>query len=139
MDQTPAGRTATLDTGGSTLGYEVYHASTTSGTWTNTGSVDNTSTNNAAVRERLDFGSNASSSVTATVPFYFSIPSFQIKPAGVYLDTLPITMRLDSASGAIITTATVDVHISIPAQLPLLQHATFGDQHHVPRLLGHRP
>jgi spore coat protein U-like protein len=115
MVQTTTGNTATLDTGGSTLTYEIFHASTTSGVWTNTGNgVNNTSTTNGAVRQRLDFGSNTSSSLTASIPFYYSIQSLQFKPAGVYVDTVAITMRLDSATGALITTSTLDVHISIP-------------------------
>lgn len=114
MDQATGGNTANLDTGGATLTYGIFHASPTSGAWTNTGAVDSTSTNDGAVRERLDFGTNQSSSTTATLPFFYSIASQQIKPAGVYVDTVPIVMRLDSATGPLITTATLNVHISIP-------------------------
>lgn len=113
MDQTTAGNTATQEAGTSTLTYEIFHGNTTSGTWTNTGGVDNASTTNGAVLEQLDFGLTGSS-LTATYPFYYSIAWFQIKPAGVYVDTVPITMRLNSATGAVVTTATLNVHISIP-------------------------
>ena len=114
MDQTTGGNTAALDTGGATLTYEIFHASPTSGTWTNTGSVDSTSTTDGAVRERLDFVTNQSSSTTATLPFFYRIAAQQFKPAGVYVDTVPIVMRLDSATGPVITTATLNIRISIP-------------------------
>ena len=113
MDQTTAGRTATQEAGTSTLNYEIYHGSTTSGTWTSTGGVGSTSTTDGAVQEQLDFGLTGSS-VTASYAFYYSIPWLQFKPAGVYVDTVPITMRLGNATGSVITTASLDVHISIP-------------------------
>jgi spore coat protein U-like protein len=114
MAQTTAGNTATLETGPSTLTYEIFHANTTSGIWTSTGGVDNASTSNAAVLEQLDFGSATASSLTATFPFFYSIGLLQLKPAGVYVDTVAITMRLNNATGTVITTATLNVHISIP-------------------------
>jgi len=114
MAQPAAGRDAPLDTGGSTVNYDIYHGNATSGTWTGTGQVDNTSTAAGAVRERLDFGPGGGSSLTVSYPFWLRVAAFQFRPAGVYVDTVPITLRLDDAAGAIITTATLAVHISIP-------------------------
>jgi spore coat protein U-like protein len=113
LTQTTTGRTATLDTGGSTVGYEIFHGSYTAGTWTNTGGVAPGSNTSGAVSERLDFG-NRGSSLTESYTFYLRVPLLQIKPAGVYLDTVPLTLRLDNAGGPILATATLPVYISIP-------------------------
>jgi spore coat protein U-like protein len=114
MTQTPAGRTATLDTGGSTIGYEIFHGSYTAGTWTSTGGVPPGSNTNGAVTERLDFGTRGGTSLTESYTFYLRVPLLQIKPVGVYLDTVPVTLHLDNANGAILGTATLPVYISIP-------------------------
>lgn len=114
MDQTTTGRTALQEAGTNTLTYEVFHGSYTAGTWTNTGGVAANSTTNGAVRDRVDFGGGQSSSLTDSYTFYLRVPSFQFKPAGVYVDAIPITLRLDNATGQIITTGTLDVIISIP-------------------------
>lgn len=113
MNQTTAGRPATQEAGTATVTYEIFHGSTTSGTWTDTGSVSSTSTNDGAVQEQLDFGA-AGSAVTASYTFYYSIAWLQFKPAGVYVDSLPITMRLNNANGNVITTSSLTMRISIP-------------------------
>ena len=113
LDQTAAGRNATLETGGSTLNYEIYHRTYGSGTWMNTGNVAATSTTNGGVQDSIDFG-NRGSSITETYNFYLRIPNFQFRPAGVYVDTLPVTLRLDNDTGAVLDTATLEVRISIP-------------------------
>lgn len=114
MDQATTGRDAPLDTGGSTINYDIYHGNATTGTWTNTGQVDNTSTTNGAVRERLDFGPGGGSALTVSYPFWFRLQAMQIRPAGVYVDAVPITLRFDDAGGSVITTATLNILISIP-------------------------
>jgi spore coat protein U-like protein len=114
MDQTNAGATATQEGGTATVTYEVNHGSTTAGTWTNAGGVAANSTTDGAVRERQDFGGGNSADLTRTFTFYYRVPGFQFDPAGVYTDTLNITLRLDNAAGAVITTYAIPVHISIP-------------------------
>lgn len=115
MNQANNGRNATLDTGGSTLNYEINHGSTTAGTWTDQGNGgDATSTTDGPVRERLDFGSNTASSLTESFTFYARVPFLQFRPAGVYVDTVTITMRNNNANGAILTTETLPIYLSIP-------------------------
>lgn len=114
MDQTAAGRQATLDTGTATLNYEVFHGNTTTGTWTNTGAVGPTSTTNGAVSEQVDFGGGGNESLTRNYTFYVNVPWLQFDPAGIYLDTIPITIRLNDATGTIIGSGNLRVNISIP-------------------------
>jgi spore coat protein U-like protein len=114
MDQPASGGTATLDIGGSTLAYTVAHANYASGIWTNTGGVTAASASNAAVAERLDFGTGGNATLTATYNFYFRVAQLQLKAAGVYLATLPVTLRLDNATGTVLSTASLDIVISIP-------------------------
>ena len=115
MDQTTAGRTATLDTGGSTLNYEIFHSTGAAGTWTGAGTgVDPGSTTNGPILERLDFGGGGSTSLTDSFTFYVNVPWLQFSPAGVYVDSVPITMRLNNAAGPVVSTGTLPVYISIP-------------------------
>lgn len=114
LDQTTAGRNAPLEGGTGTINYEVYHGGATSGTWTNTGSVDNTSATAGAVREQLDFGGGGASSLTASFPIYMNIPWLQFRTVGVYSDTIPITLRDNNANGPIMSTGSMKVYISIP-------------------------
>lgn len=114
MTQTAAGLQATLETGTDTINYEIYHASQNSGTWTDTGGVAATNTANQAVLEPIKFGGN-STSYTGSLPFYFTDAWLQFnKTAGVYDGSVPITVRLGSAAGALITTGSLDVRISVP-------------------------
>jgi spore coat protein U-like protein len=115
MTQTTAGRTATLDTGGSTIGYEIFHGSATQGTWTGTGAgVAAGSTTDGPILDRADFGGGGGSNYSDAFTFWLRVPAFQFRPAGVYLDSVPITMRRDTAAGAVVTTGTLNVYISIP-------------------------
>lgn len=115
MDQTTAGRTATRDTGGATMNYEVFHGGNNSGTWTNTGALAPDSTNNGAVLDSgLDFGGGQSTTLTASYAFWVRVQALQFSGAGVYPDSIPITLRLNSATGPVITTGTLDVIISVP-------------------------
>ncbi len=114
MTQTTAGRTATLDTGGSTIGYELYHSTGAAGTWLNTGAVAAGSTTNGAVRDRVDFGGGGSTSLTDSYVLFMRVPAFQFRAAGVYVDSVPVTIRLDNETGSVVTTGTLNVYISIP-------------------------
>jgi hypothetical protein len=113
MTQTSAGRNALLDTGGSSLNYEISHGGPTTGTWTDTGNVNQNSNTNGAVQDSINF--KGGSTVVSTYTFYFNVPAFQfpVRPPGVYVDSVPITVRLNDQSGAIITTGSLSVHISI--------------------------
>jgi spore coat protein U-like protein len=115
MTQPAAGRTATLDTGGSTVAYTVAHRGYASGIWTNTGGVAATSGTNAAVTERLDFGNGGGATVTAIYSYYFRAAAAQVKPAGVYIDSVPITVLLGTTSaGTALTTGSLGILLSIP-------------------------
>jgi spore coat protein U-like protein len=114
MNQPAAGGTATLDTGGSTLAYTVAHATYASGIWTNTGAVAPTSNNNGAITERVDFGNQGSATLTETYTFYFRVAQSQLKSVGVYVATLPVTLRLNDETGPVLGTTSLDIAISIP-------------------------
>jgi spore coat protein U-like protein len=115
MSQPVAGGTATLDTGGSTLTYTVAHGGYASGIWTNTGAVAPTSTNTGAITEQIDFGRGGRTiTLTRTYTFYFRVAQSQSKPVGVYVATLPITLRLNNATGTILSTTPLDIVLSIP-------------------------
>jgi spore coat protein U-like protein len=113
MTQPAAGRTATLDTGTATITYEIDHAGSNSGTWTDTGGAVHTSTNNVAVQEAINFGN--ATTIPVSFPFYFFDNYLQFnKPAGVYVDSIPITVRLNNATGTILDQTSMDIHISLP-------------------------
>lgn len=112
IDQSAAGRTATLDTGGDTIGYQIYHNNSARGAWTNTGGVSAGSITNGAVLDRVNFGGGIS--LTDSYAFYLRVPWLQFRTAGVYLDSVPVTVRLDNETGAVITTGTLNVYISLP-------------------------
>jgi hypothetical protein len=115
MNQPAAGGTATLDTGGSTLTYTVAHGGYASGIWTSTGAVAPTSTTNGAVIDRIDFGRGGKvTTISEVYTFYFRVAQFQFKPVGVYVATLPITVRNDTATGSVLATTSLDIVISIP-------------------------
>ncbi|MDB5900701.1 MAG: Spore coat [Ramlibacter sp.] len=113
MAQPAAGRTVTQEAGVSTLAYTVAHRTYASGIWTDTGSAAATSTANGGVTDRLDFG-NGGATVSVTYNFYFRVALSQVRPAGVYVDTLPVTLRLANETGAILGTTTIGIAISIP-------------------------
>lgn len=115
VDEPAGGATATQETGTSTLTYTVYHRSAGSGIWTNTGSVTANSTGTGGVQATLNFGGRGST-VTASYTFYIRVPSFQFKPAGVYDDTLNVTLRLGNDTGAVLSTVPLEVLISIPRE-----------------------
>lgn len=113
MDQGTNGRTATVEGGTATIGYELFHSNGAAGTWTNTGSVPPGSTNNGAISDTLQFGQGTSD--TASYVFYLRVPSWQVfKPAGVYVDALAVTIRRNNANGTIVAADTLPVYISVP-------------------------
>jgi spore coat protein U-like protein len=113
MAQPAAGRPATLDTGTATITYEIDHAGSNSGTWTDTGGAARTSTNNVAVQEAINFGN--ATTISVSIPFYFFDSWLQFgKPAGVYVDSIPITVRLNNATGTILDQTSMGIHISLP-------------------------
>lgn len=114
MTQTTAGRNAPLDVDASkTINYGVYHSTTTGGVWTDTGSASAGSTTDGAIVDKTTFKGGSTLSLSYT--FTLNIPAGQApKPAGVYLDTVPITVRDTDGAGAILSTASLNVYISIP-------------------------
>ncbi|MBK6005280.1 spore coat protein U domain-containing protein [Ramlibacter ginsenosidimutans] len=114
MTQTPAGRNAPLDVDATkTINYVVYHSTTTRGVWTEAGSAAAGSTANGAIVDKQNF--HAGSTLSLSYTFTLNIPAGQApKPAGVYLDTVPITVRDTDGAGAILSTASFNVYISIP-------------------------
>ena len=115
MDQPATGRTATLDTGGSTLAYTVAHGNYGLGIWMNTGSVSPGSTTNGGIQDNTpDFGKNNGQTLTATYTFYLQVAVQGNKAAGVYVDSIPLTLRDQNISGPILYATTLDVSISLP-------------------------
>lgn len=117
VNQTTAGSTATLDTGGTTVNYTIYHANYGSGIWLNTGAgVAPTSTTNGAVLDTTpDFGPQGMA-LTETYNFYVRFPwaNLLFRPAGVYLSSVAVQLRLTGPTGTLLDTATLDVILSIP-------------------------
>ena len=115
LDQTTAGRTVNRVTGGSTIDYEVFHGSATQGTWTGAGTDQGPgSTNDGPVVDTLDFGTGNSFSVVKSYNFWLQVPGLQNPGAGEYRDAIPISLRVLNVGGAVITTATLDVIITVP-------------------------
>lgn len=113
MGQGANGNSATLDGGTATIDYELFHNTGASGTWTSTGAVPPGSNNDGAVDDQLRFGQGTSD--TASYAFYLRVRAWQIfKPAGVYLGSLPITIRRNNSNGTIVATDTLPVYISVP-------------------------
>jgi spore coat protein U-like protein len=114
MTQTTAGRNAPLDVDATkTVNYGIYHSTTTRGVWTDTGSASAGSTTDGAITDKQNF--SGGSTLSLSYAFTLNIPAGQApKPAGVYLDTVPITLRDTDAAGAILSTASLNVYISIP-------------------------
>jgi spore coat protein U-like protein len=114
MTQPTGGRNAPLDVDATkTINYGVYHSTTTSGLWTDTGSAAPGSTTDGATVDKQNFAGG--STLSLSYAFSLNIPAGQApKPAGVYLDTVPITVRDTDGAGAILATASLNVYISIP-------------------------
>lgn len=117
MGQPAAGRTVTGDTGG-TINYDLYHNTTNSGTWTNTGAAvaPGSGTTGPVLDTGPDFGGGQGSSLTRSYAFYVRVAPFQnpIPAAGVYTDTLPFEVRLNGPTGTPITGGALTVIISVP-------------------------
>jgi spore coat protein U-like protein len=115
MDQAGSGRTATLDTGGSTLAYTVAHGDYGRGIWMNTGSEAPGSNNNGGVQDNSpDFG-NTGMTLTETYTYYLQVLAPQgSKAAGVYLDRIPLTLRQNNINGVVLDSTSLDISISIP-------------------------
>lgn len=113
MGQGANGNDATVEGGTATIAYELFHNTTAAGTWTNTGSVNPGSATDGAVDDQLRFGTGTTD--TASYAFYLRVRSWQLfKPAGVYVDDLPITIRRNNSNGTIVATDTLPVYISVP-------------------------
>jgi spore coat protein U-like protein len=114
LAQATTGETALQEAGVNTLAYTVAHRTYASGIWTSTGGGNANSTNNQAVTVRLDFG-NSGATVTQTFNYYFRVALSQVKPAGVYVDTMAVTLRLGTTAAAtVLNTTTLGVALSIP-------------------------
>jgi spore coat protein U-like protein len=114
LNQPAAGGVATLDTGGSTLPYTIAHRTYASGIWTNTGGVAAGSTTAGGVTVQVDFG-NRGITVVQTFNYYLRIPLGLTRPAGVYVSTVPVTLRLGTTqTGTPLNSASLDIVISIP-------------------------
>jgi spore coat protein U-like protein len=114
MDQPLPGRTAILDTGGGTLSYTVAHGDYNRGIWMMTGSESPGSNNNGGVQDNSpDFG-NTGLSLTETYTYYLQVAVQGNKPAGVYLDRIPLTLRQNNINGSTLDTMALDVSISVP-------------------------
>lgn len=115
MTQTTAGRNAPLDVDATkTINYAVYHSTTTRGFWTDTGTgVSPGSTTDGAIGDKQNFSGGSTLSLSYT--FTLNVPAGQApKTAGVYLDSVPITVRDTDGAGAILSTGSLNVYISIP-------------------------
>jgi spore coat protein U-like protein len=114
MVQTTAGRNAPGDMSPvATMNYEVFHATQANGTWTDTGiPVSGGSTTNGPVADKKNF--NSGNNLNFSYDFYLRVPGQGNKPAGVYADSLPITVKDTDGNGTVITTGSLDVYISVP-------------------------
>ena len=113
MGQGANGNNATLETGTATIAYELFHNTAAAGTWTSVGGVPPGSNNDGAVDDQLRFGQGTTDN--ASYAFYLRVRSWQIfKPAGVYVGSLPITIRRNNSNGTIVATDTLPVYISVP-------------------------
>ena len=111
-----AGGTLTQEGGTSTLNYAVYHRAAGSGLWTNTGGVAANSANTGAVVGNLNFNGQSATD-TISFNFWIRVPSWQLfRPAGVYQGIAMVTLRLNNATGPILTQVPLETLISIPKE-----------------------
>lgn len=112
IDQPTGGLTIPRDIGGSQLTGTIYRRNFGNGIWTNTGNQGANSNAAGGLRVRLDMRNRLT--VTENFNFYFRVPWFQIRPAGVYLaGPIPVTLRLNNDGGSLLNTTSVSALISI--------------------------
>lgn len=113
--EAPAGRDMTRQTGTELLRYFIYRNSGPAQQWTTgTGKAPGAGVN-GGLQFTLNFG--ASTSASASYPYYFQVRSGITRPTGIYDDVLLTAfLRLDSSNGTVVANGDFTANVSILSQ-----------------------